>query len=49
MVEGGPQTDYTNLGQCQGTCINTPNHKSRIHPSFAFIYNENAIFEPHNR
>ncbi len=23
MVEGGPQTDYTNLGQCQG--MNTPN------------------------
>ncbi len=42
MVEGGPQTDYTNLGQCQG--MNTPNHKSRIQPSFALLYNENVIF-----
>ncbi|RXN38302.1 meprin A subunit beta isoform X1 [Labeo rohita] len=27
-VKGGPQTDYTNLGRCQG--MNTPNHKSRV-------------------
>jgi len=27
-VEGGPVTDYTTLGQCQG--MNTPKHKSRI-------------------
>ncbi len=39
-VKGGPQTDYTNLGQCQG--MNTPNPITRIQPnttqlSFALI------------